>query len=144
VSRFDKFLADFFIDHSVTKAGHAFTNGKIEAFNRSIEDDLLYVEEFASLEETEKAIAAYVRRYNFLRTHMGIDGLVPADRYFGMVEEAQRALTEGLKRLGPGLSWLKGLVSQDGSPLRAPAVLQLALREGQLELVVLGRRFKLS
>jgi putative transposase len=145
VSKFDEFLADFFTDHTVTKAGHCFTNGKIESFNRSIEAELLNVEEFSSLKEAEAKIRSYIQRYNFFRTHMGIGGLVPADRYFGMVEEAQRALLEGLKHAGPGLSWLKGLVSEDGQARRRPAVLQLVSRDdGKLELVVLGRRFTLG
>ena len=145
VSRFDEFLADFFIDHSVTKANHPFTNGKLESFNRSLAEELLTVEEFASLAEAEEAIKKYVREYNFLRTHMGIDGLVPADRYFAMVEEARRALTEGLRRaVSPGPDWLKGLVSHDGPALRPPAVLQLVVHDGKLECVVLGRRFRLG
>jgi transposase InsO family protein len=144
VSQFDKFLEDFLTDHTVTKANHCFTNGKIEAFNRSIEEELLDVEEFASLGETEERIRAHIQHYNFLRTHMAIGGLVPADRYFGMVEEAQQALERGLKKMGPGLRWLRGLVSEDGAALRRPSVLQLAIRDGKLELVVLGRRFQLG
>lgn len=144
VSRFDEFLADFIIDHSVTKAKHAFTNGKVEAFNRSIEAELLDVEEFSSLEEAAEKIAEHVRRYNFFRTHMGIAGLVPADRFFGMAEEARRALEEGLRKVGPGLGWLGGLVSEDGVALRRPTILQLVLRGEELELLVLGRRFTLS
>lgn len=144
VSRFDVFLGDFLVDHTVTKAGHCFTNGKIEAFNRSLEVELLDVVEFASMREAEEAIRRHVQEYNFLRTHMGIGDLVPADRYFGMVEEAQRALEEGLRKAGPGLSWLRGLVSHDGPAVRPPAVLQLVLRDGKLELLVLGRRFTLG
>jgi transposase InsO family protein/transposase-like protein len=144
VSRFDEFLADFLIDHSVTKAKHAFTNGKLEAFNRAVEEELLDVVEFGSLSEAEEAIRKHIQRHNFLRTHMGIDGLVPADRYFGMIEEAKQALQEGLRRLGPGLNWLKGLVSHDGPTLRSPTVLQLVVRQGKLEVAVLGQRFKLG
>jgi len=144
VSKFDEFLADFFTDHTVTKAGHCFTNGKIESFNRSIEAELLNVEEFGSLKEAEAKIQAHIQRYNFFRTHMGIGDLVPADRYLGMVEEARKALQEGLKQAGPGLSWLKGLVSEDGQALRRPTVLQLIIRDEKLELVVLGRRFTLG
>ena len=102
------------------------------------------VEEFASLQEAQEKIRAHVIEYNFFRTHMGIGGLVPADRYFGMVEEAQRALEKGLEQAGPGLTWLRGLVSQDGPALRRPAVFQLVLRDGKLDLVVLGRRFTLG
>lgn len=144
VSRFDAFLGEFLTDHTVTKAGHCYTNGKIEAFNRTLEEELLDVEELASLKEAERRIAEFVAEYNFFRTHMGIVGLVPADRYFGMVKEAQQALLEGLKKAGPGLTWLRGLVSQDGPGLRLPTFLQLVLRDGKIELVVLGQRFQLG
>ena len=141
VSQFDAFLADFLIDHTVTKAGHCFTNGKVESLNRTLEAELLTLEEFASVAEAERAITAWIHHYNFHRTHMGIDGLMPADRYFGLVEEAQQAMTSRLKTLGPGLQWLHGLVSEDVGARRAPTVLQLVCRDDRLELVVLGRRF---
>jgi transposase InsO family protein len=144
VSQFDDFLGGFLIDHTVTKAQHAFTNGKLEAFNRSLEAELLQVEEFATLREAEEKIRAHVSRYNFSRTHMGIEGLVPADRYFGMVEEARRALEAGLKAAGPTMNWLRGLVSVDGPALREPVILELLLKDGRLELMVLGRRFTLG
>jgi putative transposase len=144
VSKFDAFLADFLVDHSVTKAGHCFTNGKVESFNRSLQSEVLDVEEFASLTEAERAITTWVHRYNFHRTHMGIDGLMPADRYFGLVEEARRAMTTRLKTVGVGLRWLRGVVSEDGAARRAPTVLQVVCRDDKLELVVLGRRFTLG
>ena len=137
LSQFDKFLDEFLTDHTVIKANHAFTNGKIEAFFRSLEAEVLDVEEFASLKEAEEKIRAHITTYNFFRTHMGIGGLVPADRYFGMVEEAQRALEKGLQSAGPGLTWLRGIVSQEGGELRLPTILQIVLRDGKLELVLL-------
>jgi len=144
VSQFDEFLGEFLIDHTVTKAHHPFTNGKAEAFLRGLEAEVLDVEEFTSLREAEEKIRAHIIEYNFFRTHMGIGGLVPADRYFGMVEEAQRAMERGLEAAGPGLTWLRGLVSQDGSAIRPPSLLQLVLRDGKIEIVVLGRRFTLG
>ena len=98
VSQFDKFLADFLTDHSVTKARHCFTNGKIEAFIKNLKTELLEVQEFASLEEAERGIAGHFVHYNFGRSHMAIDGLAPADRYFGMVEEAKRHLLASLRK----------------------------------------------
>lgn len=69
---------------------------------------------------------------------------MPADRYFGMVKEAQQALLTGLAKAGPGLAWLRGLVSQDGAGSRPPTLLQLVVRDGKIELVVLGQRFTLG
>jgi hypothetical protein len=60
-----------------------------------------------------------------------------------MIEEARRALEEGLKCLGPGLTWLRGILSPDGPGRREPSVLQLLIHDAKLELVVLGRRFTL-
>jgi hypothetical protein len=116
----------------------------MEAFFRSLEAEVLDVEEFACLQEAEEKIRTHITTYNFFRTHMGIGDLVPADRYFGMVEEARRAMEKGLEHAGPALTWLRGLVSQDGAALRQPSLLQLVLRDGKLELVVLGRRFTLG
>ena len=144
VSRFDEYLAGLITDHTVTKAGHAWTNGKIEAFNKTLDEELLRVEELASFLEAEARIARFVLEYNFLRTHTALAGLVPADRYFGMVKEAQQALLSGLAKAGPGLTWLRGLVSQDGAGLRPPTLLQLVVRDGKVELVVLGQRFTLG
>ena len=144
ISRFDAFLGDFLTDHTVTKAAHCFTNGKIEAYNRTLEEELLEVEELASLKEAEERITAFVASYNFARTHMGISGLVPADRYFGMVAEAQQAMIAGLKTAGPGLTWLRHLVSHDGPAMRPPTLLQVVVRDDKIELVVLGQRFRLG
>jgi transposase InsO family protein/transposase-like protein len=144
VSRFDKFLGEFLTDHTVTKAGHCFTNGKIEAFNRTLDEELLLMEEFPSLKAAAEGVDTFLASYNFLRTHMGICGLVPADRYFGMVKEAQQALTNGLLKTGPGLTWLGHLISQDGPGMRHPTLLQLAVNGGKLELVALGHRFPLG
>jgi transposase InsO family protein/transposase-like protein len=144
VSRFDEYLAALITDHTVTKAEHAWTNGKIEAFNKIVDEELLHVEELASFKEAETRIARFVLEYNFLRTHTALAGLVPADRYFGMVKEAQQALLTGLAKAGPGLAWLRGVVSQDTAALRPPTLLQLVVRDGKIELVVLGQRFTLG
>jgi hypothetical protein len=42
------------------------------------------------------------------------------------------------------MNWLRGLVSVDGPALREPVILELLLKDGKLELVVLGRRFTLG
>ena len=105
---------------------------------------MLHVEEFASLKEAEVALGRFLVTYNFFRTHTAICGLVPADRYFGMVEEARRALEEGLKAATGALSWLGGLASEEGVARRQPLLLQLRLEDGKLELIALGRRFRLG
>ena len=144
VSRFSEFLGEYLTDHTVTKARHCFTNGKIEAFNKTIQGDLLDVEEMADKEEAKEKISKFIATYNFFRTHMGIDGLVPADRYFGMVQEARNALLNGLGKSGSCLKWLSGIVSQEGPAFRLPTLFQLLVHDGKMELVALGQRFTLG
>src|SRR5262249_60269438 len=38
---------------------------------------------FLDLGDAQRRIGLFIDHYNFQRAHQGIDGLVPADRYFG-------------------------------------------------------------
>src|SRR5262249_48232907 len=44
------------------------------------------------LADARRRLGHYVDHYNFQRPHQGIDGLVPADRYFGAAQGVRRAL----------------------------------------------------
>jgi hypothetical protein len=68
------------------------TLGKIERFWGSLWRELLEGAVFQDLEEARTRIAHFIGFYNFQRTHQGIDGLVPADRYFEAAEEVRAAL----------------------------------------------------
>jgi len=68
------------------------TLGKIERFWGTLWRELVEGAIFAGLEEARTRIAHFVAYYNFQRTHQGIDGLVPADRYFEAAPEVRRAL----------------------------------------------------
>ena len=47
---------------------------------------------FLDLGDAQKRIGLFIDHYNFQRPHAGIDGLVPADRYFGAAKEVKEAL----------------------------------------------------
>ena len=47
---------------------------------------------FLDLADARRRIGLFIDYYNFLRPHQGIDGLVPADRFFGAASEVRRAL----------------------------------------------------
>jgi hypothetical protein len=47
---------------------------------------------FADLGDARQRIGLFIDHYNFQRPHQGIDGLTPADRYFGAAEEVKRTL----------------------------------------------------
>lgn len=135
---FRKFLEGALIDHSLSRPYHPQTLGKIESVNRSIQKELIYVREFGSVTEAREAIGGWIEYYNFQRAHMGIDGLVPADRYFGLhrrvldeVQARSRKRTAATQLDSP----LGGPVEEVGEALE---VLRLMLVDGQIQLRFCG------
>jgi transposase InsO family protein len=59
------------------------TLGKIERFWGTLWRECIETAVFLDLADAQRRIGHFIDHYNFQRTHQGIDGLVPADRYFG-------------------------------------------------------------
>ena len=53
------------------------TNGKVERFWRSLNEDLITGTYFESIEDFKKELHDYLLYYNKLRPHQGIDGKTP-------------------------------------------------------------------
>jgi transposase InsO family protein len=68
------------------------TLGKIERFWGSLWRECVETAVFTDLGEARTRIGLFVDHYNFQRPHQGIDGLTPADRFFGAAEEVKRTL----------------------------------------------------
>jgi transposase InsO family protein len=68
------------------------TLGKIERFWGTLWRELVEGAVFQDLEEARTRIQHFLGYYNFQRTHQGIEGLVPADRYFEAAPEVKKAL----------------------------------------------------
>jgi len=68
------------------------TLGKIERFWGTLWRECLESAVFLDLGDAQKRIGLFIDHYNFQRVHAGIDGLVPADRYFGAASEVKQAL----------------------------------------------------
>jgi hypothetical protein len=47
---------------------------------------------FLDLGDARQRIGLFIDHYNFQRPHQGIDGLTPADRYFGAADEVKKTL----------------------------------------------------
>ena len=77
VTRFEKLLKRLGIYHTKARAHHPQTCGKIEAFHRNIQRELINVEIFRSMEEACESIGRYIEHYNYSRTHEGIEGYTP-------------------------------------------------------------------
>ena len=68
------------------------TLGKIERFWGTLWRECVETAIFLDLEDARRRIGLFIDHYNFQRPHQGIDGLVPADRFFGNAAEVLKTL----------------------------------------------------
>jgi transposase InsO family protein len=68
------------------------TLGKIERFWGTLWRECVESAVFVDLGDARQRIGHFIDHYNFQRAHQGIDGLVPADRFFGAASEVRRTL----------------------------------------------------
>jgi transposase InsO family protein len=75
---FERMLIEMGIKHRYIKPYRPQTNGKVERFWRTIEEDLFEETNFDSLDEMKEELLQYLYYYNHERPHQGINGLSPA------------------------------------------------------------------
>ncbi|MEM6289158.1 MAG: DDE-type integrase/transposase/recombinase [Bacteroidota bacterium] len=94
ISRFTALLEEMEIEQiPATKQ----TNGKLEVFNANLQKELLDRVKFETLAEMQRRLAAHLHWYNHRRTSHALGGLlVPADRYYGRVEEVLARIEAGV------------------------------------------------
>jgi transposase InsO family protein len=68
------------------------TLGKIERFWGTLWRECVESAVFVDLGDAQRRIGLFIDHYNFGRTHAGIEGLVPADRFFGATSEVKKTL----------------------------------------------------
>jgi transposase InsO family protein len=94
ISRFTALLTE--LDIEQIPAEHKEWNGKIEVFNGNIQKELFNCHRFYDLSEMKRRLAGHLYWYNHRRTHHALGGLlVPADRYYGRVEEVMARIEAG-------------------------------------------------
>jgi transposase InsO family protein len=108
-SDFQKTLDREGIRHVVSRTHHPETLGKCERLWETINTELWERTRPQDLSEARERLAHWFAHYNHFRPHQGIDGLVPADRFFGAEDvvraklEAQMAANELQLALGEPL-----------------------------------------
>ena len=75
---FERLLMEMGIKHRYIKPYRPQTNGKVERFWKTIEEDVLQGTWFESYEHLQKELTEYLYYYNHERPPMGIDGKTPA------------------------------------------------------------------
>jgi transposase InsO family protein len=93
-SAFSKELEGRGVRHIVARPRHPQTLGKIERFWGTLWRECLESALFLDLEDARRRIGLFIDHYNFQRPHQGIDGLVPADRFFRAAADVLRTLKE--------------------------------------------------
>lgn len=134
VGQFTSLLEEYETDQIIAKTPQV--NGKLEVLNANVAKELFNQEIFFDLGETARRLAAWIRFYNFRRTHHALGGLlVPADRYFGRADEVLAKIESG--------------GSPDGVDEPAPIgdrqldMFRVTSHRGQVEIHLLGHRIAL-
>ncbi len=92
-SDFQKLLVREGIEHVVSRTHHPETLGKCERLWDTVNVEFWERLRPQDLADARARLAHWFAHYNHFRPHQGIDGLVPADRFFG-AENAVRAQVE--------------------------------------------------
>lgn len=93
-SEFSKMLEQRGIQHIVATPRHPETLGKTERFWGTLWRECVQSAVFRGLDDARRRIGLFIDHYNFQRPHSGIDGLVPADRYFAAAPQVLSTLKE--------------------------------------------------
>lgn len=93
-SRFTRVLEEYGVDQiKVDVPQH---NGKSEVFNGNLQKELFDRVTFTDVGDLRRRLGPHFHWYNHHRTHHALGGLlVPADRYFGRVEDVIRTIEAG-------------------------------------------------
>jgi transposase InsO family protein len=91
-TEFQELLRRRGIAHSKSRPQHPETLGKIERFWKTLWEEFLRKTVFADFADCLRRVALFVQHYNFQRPHQGIDGSVPADRFFRAAPQVRAAV----------------------------------------------------
>ncbi|MFC1609832.1 DDE-type integrase/transposase/recombinase [Myxococcota bacterium] len=95
IARFTRLLEEMGVDQIA--APYKEWNGKVEVFNANLHKELFDAHKFHDVAEMKRRLAAHLHWYNHRRTNHALGGLlVPADRYFGRMDEVLARIEAGV------------------------------------------------
>jgi transposase InsO family protein len=89
-SDFQKLLVREGIEHVVSRTHHPETLGKCERLWETVNREFWERVRPQDITDARERLAHWFAHYNFFRPHQGINGLVPADRFFGAQEALRK------------------------------------------------------
>ena len=129
------------------------TLGKIERFWKTLWIECLESAIFRGIDDARERIGHFVDHYNFQRTHSGVGGAVPADRFFSASGEVRRTLEARVRANALDLArhgeprkpfYLTGRVGNAGISLHTEGERVVLVREDgtreEVDLAATGRR----
>jgi transposase InsO family protein len=128
------------IKQIVAKPQRPQTLGKIERFWGTLWRECIETSVFFDLEDARRRIGHFIDYYNFQRPHQGIDGLVPADRFFGAASEVlatlrSRVAANALELARNGVPkapfYVTGRIGERAFSVHAEGERMILKREGQ-------------
>jgi transposase InsO family protein len=146
---FTKVLEQELIEHIVGRPYHPQGGGKIEAFFGTLKRELWQVVQMDSVDHAKVQVTEFIDHYNHHRAHMGIDGLTPADRFFGRAQKVL-ALIDGISRRRAAalqqVATVGAPIEELLSPLAAAPteVVRLMIVDGRLTLRLCGAQVDLG
>lgn len=97
-SELEKLLEKDGIKHVVSRAHHPQTLGKCERFWETVQNEFWTRVKPQDLEEARVRIKYFIDHYNHQRPHQGLNGQVPADRFFGVAEGVREAIEKTIEQ----------------------------------------------
>ncbi len=153
-SRFQKVLTRQGVQHVRSAPHHPMTLGKIERFWKTIWTEFLEESAFASFADARQRLDNWVHYYNHQRSHQGIGGAAPADRFYGVAGDVEEAIKQGCKEnalqlaLGqetrPPLYLLGKLGSTDVRVTRKGEDIELKIGDSVHETIRMGAAFSID
>lgn len=95
-SEFQNLLIRQGIRHVVARSHHPQTLGKCERFWKTVGIEFWDRARPQSLDEAKEKFSHFVNHYNHFRPHQGLNGMIPADRFFGVESEVKKAIKKTL------------------------------------------------
>lgn len=138
-AKFEKTVVRMGIKHIRSRPHHPQTLGKIEAFWKNIWRELLGEYPLSTFEEAQKAIAAWMQKYNFKRPHQGLSAggrkITPADKYFKAEKVITKAVDEGIRETEEFLK---------NNPSAVPSPVYLAGKIGGRDILIRAKEGDIS
>jgi transposase InsO family protein len=133
---FEQGLRQQGIRHIKSRPQHPQTLGKIERFWKTLWDELLSRTVFGDFADCERRLVLYIQHYNFQRPHRGLEGLVPADRFFRAAAHVRAAIESQVQA--------NALRLAQSQPPRKPFYLVGRLGDQELSIAAQGGALKVQ